>query len=101
MAAATESDEELSRFSRIGRFTQDAAANGDSGVGAENHVIRTGGHRLRLLLRETQAVRAWKLSLAGVFVDVRGQDQVRFDSKLRQQFLAARASRSQDETQFT
>ena len=82
-------------------FAQDAAAHGHGRVGAKDHVLGPGGNGQRLFPRQPHGIGAGKLSLAGVLVDVGGQDQVGHDPQLRQQFLAARAARSQDEPQLT
>ena len=51
----------------------------------------------RLFLRQPHAIGARKLSLDRVFVDVRGQDRVGHNAKLRQKFLPARTGGSEDQ----
>ena len=86
MAAPAESKQKFCRLPCIAGLAENAAAEGDGGICAQNNVLTPARYGPCLFTGDAGAVGARKLALTGVFVDVGGQDRVGGDAKLAQQF---------------
>jgi len=97
VAAAGEQVEAGAHLGLVRGLGQDAAADGDDGVGREDELVRAGGGRGNggLFGGDPPGIEPRDLGLARGLVDVGGCDAVRDDADLRQEREAAGARRSE------
>jgi hypothetical protein len=97
VAPAGKQREEARRLGGVGRLAEQAAAEGDDGVGGEHGRFVAGRDRLGLADGEAQRTGARALAPGGALVDLGGEDGVGDDTDLGEQVAAARAGGAEDQ----